>query len=88
MLTKADLSQIRKIFREEQETEKEEFRGEMKLWRIELQKEIRDLKDHFKNLEIKINKIQKDIKIIINFFDRENLEFKRRPEKLEEHLYA
>ncbi len=66
MLTKTDFLQIRKIVRNEIETEakslQEDLRGEIKLARIEIQKDVRDLKGKIKNLEISNNKIQKDIK--------------------------
>lgn len=61
MLTKTDLNQIRKIFREEQRVEignlGSSLRAEMKLMRIEIQNEIRDLEDRVKNVEIQIDKI-------------------------------
>lgn len=90
MLTKTDLSQIRKIIREEVETEskslREDIQGEIKLARIEIQKEVSALKDKVKNLEIALSKIQKDIRKIVNFFDEEYLTLRRRVERLEEHL--
>jgi hypothetical protein len=90
MLTKTDLSQIRKVVREEVETEskssKEDLQGEIKLVRIEIQKDIRTLTNRLKSLEIVANKIQKDIKSIVNFFDKEYLQLRKRVEKVEEHL--
>lgn len=90
MLTKTDLSQIRKIIREEVEFEskslQEDLQGEIKLSRIEIQKDIRDLKSKIKGLEISNNKIQKDIKKIIGFFDEEYLQVRKRLERLESHL--
>jgi hypothetical protein len=78
MLTKTDLSQIRKIVRQEVETEsesaKEDLQGEIKLSRIELQKDVRSVKDRIKNLEIAVRKIQKNIKTIVNFFDKGHLQ--------------
>jgi len=54
MLTKTDFLQIRKIIREEVETEskslQEDLQGEIKLARIEIQKDIRDLKGKIKDL--------------------------------------
>lgn len=56
MLTKNDLSQIRKIIREEIEAEtqslKDELSGEIKLARIQLQKEVSEVKNDVKNLKI------------------------------------
>lgn len=90
MLTKTDLNQIRKVVREEIEGEsrslKEDLQGEIKLVRIEIQKDIQALTNRIKNLEIVTNKIQKDIKSIINFFDKEFLRLRKRVEKVEEHL--
>lgn len=90
MLTKNDFSEIRKIIREEVEAEskslKEELQGEIKLTRIEIQKDIRQLADRTKRLEIVISKIQKDIKSIVNFFDEEYLQLRKRVERLEEHF--
>lgn len=90
MLTKTDFLQIRKIIREEVETEskslQEDLQGEIKLARIEIQKDIRDLKSKIKDLEISSNKIQKDIKKIVGFFDEEYLQVRKRVERLEEHL--
>jgi len=90
MLTKTDLLQIRKIIREEIEAEskplQEDLRGEIKLSRIEIQKDIRALKNKIKDLEISNNKIQKDIKKIVGFFDEEYLQVRKRVERLENHL--
>ncbi len=90
MLARSDFSQIRKIVREEVETEskslQEELQGEIKLSRIEIQKDIRLLANRIKNLEIGVGKIQKDIKKIVNFFDGEYLQLQKRVEKVEEHL--
>ena len=90
MLTKTDLSQIRKIVREEVETEsgslQEELQGEIKLSRIEIQKDVHTVKDRIKNLEIAIRKIQKNIKSIVSFFDKEYLNMRQRIEHVEEHV--
>lgn len=94
MLTKTDLSQIRQIvrqiIREEVEAEskslRENLQGEIKLARIEIQNDIRQLAERAKNVEIAINKIQKDIKSIVDFFDKEHLELRKRVKRLEEHL--
>lgn len=91
MLTKTDFAQIRKIIREEIENEstsvKEELGAEIKLSRIELQREIKTVAERVKNLEIAVRKIQKDIKIIVNFFDKEYLGLRKRLEIIEEHLH-
>lgn len=94
MLTKDDLAKIQEIVRDtvreeigtESKSLKEDFVGEIKLARIEIQKDIRSLTDRVKNLEIATSKIQKDIKVITSFFDSEHLKLRKRVEKIEEHL--
>lgn len=87
VLTKTDLSKIRAVLREEIESEgkslKEDLRGEIKLTRIELQKEIHSLADRIKNLEITADKIQKDTQTIVGFFDAEYLKIRARVERIE-----
>lgn len=62
MLTKTDLNQIRKIVREEVETEsqniKDEIQADIKMSLVRISGELSQVKDRLKNLEIKINKIQ------------------------------
>lgn len=62
MLTKSDLSQIRKIVREEVENEvqstRDELQAEIKLVRMELSTRIDRLEDKFKNTEIRIGNIE------------------------------
>lgn len=70
MLTKNDLSQIRKAVKEELVTHPT---------KNDLTKELRPIKDD-------ITHIRKDIKAIVSFFDREYLELRRRVERIEEHL--
>jgi len=90
MLTKNDFLQIRKIVRREIEAEskslQDDLLGEIKLSRIEIQKDIRELKSRIKNLEITTNKIQEDIKKFVGFFDEEYLQARKRVERLESHL--
>ena len=90
MLTKNDFLQIRKIVRGEIEAEskslQDDLLGEIKLSRIEIQKDIRELKSRIKNLEITTNKIQKDIKKFVGFVDEEYLQVRKRVERLESHL--
>ena len=73
MLTKTDLSQIRKLVREEVEAEGENIRtdlgGEIKLAGIRTTQELREINDRLKNLEIITRKIQKDLKETSNFLD-------------------
>lgn len=91
MLTKSDFSQIRKIVREEVETEsdslKRDLEGEIKLARMELQGEIHTLVGKVKDSEISLRKIQKDIKTIVNFFDNEYLRLQKEVYRIKEHLH-
>jgi len=90
MLTKTDLKEIRKIIREEVETEvqnaKNELESEMKMNLVRTLSEVRDIKDRLKNAEIKLSKIQKDLKNAINFLDKEGLKIQKRVEIIEKHL--
>lgn len=77
MLTKSDLSEIRKIIREEVENEakatKDEVQAEIKMSRIRIQTDIEELKDRIKNLEIRVTKMHKElkneIKMVVDFLD-------------------
>jgi len=64
MLTKTDLSQIRKIFKDE----------------------VAPLKRDVKTLRSDVTSIRKDVKIIVNFFDTEYLELRKRVERIEDYL--
>ena len=101
MLTKTDLSQFRKIIREEIENEtkalKDELGSDITMVRMRLQGDINDLKNRIKNLEIgttnlesKITKMHKElkseIKLIANVLDKENLKTLKRVQKIETHL--
>ena len=90
MLTKTDLKEIKKIVREETEAESEntknELLSEMKMNMIRTVEELRELNTRNKNLEIKINKIQKDIKYTVDFLDRDHLKTQKRVQRIEEHL--
>jgi hypothetical protein len=44
------------------------------------------LKEELKPVKADISQIRKDIKTIVNYFDREYLELRKRVERLEEHL--
>ena len=90
MLTKTDLSQIRKIIREEVETEsqniKDEIQADIKMSLVRISGELHRIQDRLKNVEIKINKIQKDLKYAVNFLDKESLKIQKRVERIEKHL--
>lgn len=91
MLNKTDLKEIRKIIREEIETEaeniKNELQSEMKMNMVRVVGEMNQFSSRLKNLEIKINKIQKDLKIAVNFLDKEGLNLQKRVDKIEGHLH-
>ena len=61
MLTTADLSQIRKVIREEVENEtktlKRELRSDILISRMRIQNDIDDLVNRMKNLEIQVRKL-------------------------------
>ena len=108
MLTKADLSEIRKIVREEVENEtqaiKNELQGDITMSRMRVQNDISELKDRIKNLDIRmtrlengveklenrVTKMHKDlkneIKMVVDFLDKENIKTLKRVEKIEDHL--
>ena len=68
MLTKTDLSKIRKLVREEVEAEGENIRtevnGEIKLAGIRTTTELQSVNNRLKNLEISSAKMGKDIQIL------------------------
>lgn len=77
MLTKNDLQQIQRIVKTEgqQETQKVIQRETGKI----VKRELEAIKED-------ITQIRKDVKTIVNFFDTEYLELRKRVERIEEHL--
>jgi len=51
-----------------------------------VQKEINPIKNDVKTIKSDISQIRNDVKTIVNFFDREYLELRKRVERIEEHL--
>ncbi|AKM79528.1 MAG: hypothetical protein UX85_C0010G0005 [Candidatus Beckwithbacteria bacterium GW2011_GWB1_47_15] len=90
MLTKTDITKIRKVVRDETESEakttRRELQGEIKLLRIELQKELKTITGRIKDLEGQTRKVRKDIELMLGFFDREYLDLQKRVDKVEERL--
>lgn len=94
MLTKSDLSSIQKIIREEVGNEakatKDELRSDILTTRVRVQSDIMDLKDRIKNLEIGTTRMHQDlkeeIKMAVNFLDRENVKTTKRVRRIEDHL--
>ncbi|MDP3955214.1 MAG: hypothetical protein Q8Q15_02535 [bacterium] len=101
MITKTDLSQIRKVIREEIEAEHDEIQSEIKLFRIQIESRLSNIEDKLKDLTIKGNKhdlqltkilrdiakIRKDNKYMVDFFDKEYIVIKKRVEKLESIIF-
>ena len=90
MLNKTDLSQIKKIVREEVEAEGENIRSEInseiKLAGMRTTTELQEVNTRLKNLEITTRKIQKDLAKTSDFLDRENLRTVKRVRIIEKHL--
>lgn len=94
MLTKSDLINIKRIVKEivreeieaEGENIKTELGSDITQLKIRMASEFKEVNNRLKNLEIKSNKIQKDLKTTINFFDKEVLGLKKRVDEIEEHL--
>ena len=94
MLTKSDLSQIRKVVREEVENEaqsiKDELGSDINMSRMRIQNDINELKDRIKNLEIRVSKmhaeLKKEIKAVSYFLDKDIVKTIKRVRRVEEHL--
>lgn len=94
MLTKSDISEIRKVIREEvgNETQaiKEELQADINMSRMRVQSDIQELRDRIKNLEIRVAKMHKDlrneIKFVSHILDKENMATLKRVKRIEEHL--
>ena len=94
MLTKSDLSDIRKIVREEVENEAQAIRNDLgadiNMSRMRVQADIIELKDRIKNLEMRVTKMHKElkeeIKMVSHFLDKENIKTLKRVERVEQHL--
>ena len=71
-MTKSNLKETRKAVREEIEAEgqniKDGLQTEMKINLIRTLFETREAKDRLKNVEVGINKIQKNLSATIDFF--------------------
>lgn len=89
MLTSKDLGQIRKVVHEEIQAETPKIVRDIiqtetpKIVRVESENII---KRELKPIKADIVKIRKDMKTIVNFFDREYLDLRQRVDKIEEHL--
>ncbi len=99
MLTKSDLSQLRKmtqevvreIVREEVGNEvtslKDELQADITMSRMRIQTDINELTDRIKNLEIRVTKMHKDLKTEIKmgfeYLDKEHSGTAKRVDKIE-----
>ena len=74
MLTKTDLSQIRKVVREEVETEVKDttqtLRSEIRESRMRVQSDVRDLDDRMKNVEVRMDGHEKSSSLVIEALDK------------------
>lgn len=84
MLTKSDLRQIGVVVRGEV---KDQLSSEAKSLRTEIKEDTKSIiKLELKTIKEDIEKIRKDAKTIVNFFDREYLELRERVERIENFL--
>lgn len=95
MLTSDDIKKIRNVIREEVENEvtasKNELSADVAMSGMRVRKDIIELKDRIKSLEIRTSKnhrdVKKEIKIVVDFLDRENVHTQKRVDRIEEHLH-
>ncbi len=104
MLTQDDLKAIRKVVREEVKTEvKDSTRtldGQIRIFRMEVQRDISELDDRMKNVEIRADNAQKDtegikkdlkyikktVDIISKNYDEGDVALGKRVARIEQHL--
>lgn len=90
MLTQDDLQQLKTLIRTEVEAEgertRQELQSEIKLTRMELDTRLGNIENRVKNIEIKISQIQKDISVIVNYYDRETITLHKRLKEIESNL--
>ena len=88
MLTNTDFAKFKKIFRETIEAESENVKdlvsSEIKMAGLKVASQLQEVNSRLKNQEIRLIKIEKDIKKLrsdltttINFFDNQSLTLKR-----------
>jgi predicted nucleic acid-binding Zn-ribbon protein len=97
MLSKSDLDQIKGVVHSEtSKVVKEVVKEELKPIKKDistlksdvgtLKTDVSTLKKDVKTLKQDVSEIRKDMKTVINFFDGEYLELRKRVERIEEHL--
>lgn len=80
MLTSQDLSEIQKIIQKETKSIVQEETS------LIVEKAIAPIKKDIKTIKSDISQIRSDVKTVINFFDKEYLELRKRLERIEDHL--
>lgn len=83
MLSKEDLKQIRMVVRQEI---KEEVSLQLKPIKEEFSLQLDPVKMDISTIKRDVVQIRKDQKSIVNFFDHEYLDLRKRIELIEEHL--
>lgn len=96
MLTKSDLSQIKKVVDKGVESRIEPLKDDMDILKSNLRvvrmdtssikKRVSSTESSVKTLESDTAKIRKDTGAIVEFFDHEYLELRKRVTRIEEHL--
>ena len=94
MVTKSDIATLRKVIREEVSNESQTIRDELgsdiTTSGFHLRDEISQLTDRIKNLEIRStknhNEVKKEIKQVLNFLDKDNMQTRKRVIRIEQHL--
>lgn len=93
-LTADDLKSIRKVIREEVESEMgsatNTLKGQILLTKATISNSLSKVEDKIKDVDIKIGKVHKDlkkeIKLVLNFLDQEDAAINNRVTKIEKHL--
>lgn len=88
MLTKSDLKAIKTVVGEDIKRDlKENIKQQLKPIKEDIISQLNEnIKQQFKPVKEDISKIRKDIKVIVDFFDQEYLNLRKRVERIEEHL--
>lgn len=92
MLTPSDIKQIQKgitiaVEKAVETKTRKIVREELTQARGEIRKETREMiKEELSPVKEDIAQIRKDIKTIVNFFDNEYMELRKRVERIEKHL--
>ena len=91
MLTKTDLSKIKKVVRDEVVSESENsnlnLRAEIKLTRMQIQNDLKVLAGRVKDLQQQSKETDKKVDKVIDFFDHKHLSLNRRVARVETHLH-